>query len=173
MSTDLSEQGQSTNWNDMPVDQLIEHIIHRFHERHRVQLPEIIRLARRVEHVHEGSSGCPVGLADLMEELEQELESHMLKEEQVLFPMLIRGMNLNAKAPISIMRFEHDEHSRALADITKITQNITAPVGACNTWLALYGALQQFHNDLIQHIQLENNVLFLNASNAVEGAQHA
>lgn len=172
MGSDLPEQGQTTNWHDVPTDQLIAHIIQRFHARHRVQLPEIIRLARRVEHVHEQSSDCPLGLADLMEGLQQELESHMLKEEQVLFPMLLGGMNTMAKAPITVLSFEHNEHNRALATINEITQNITVPEGACNTWRALYGALQQFHNDLIEHIELEDNVLFLNASNAAEGAPH-
>src|SRR6478752_5709149 len=49
---------------------------------------ELIRLARRVEHVHGVRPTCPNGLADLLNDLQQELESHMLKEEQVLFPML-------------------------------------------------------------------------------------
>jgi regulator of cell morphogenesis and NO signaling len=137
-----------------------------------VQLTELIRLSRRVEHVHAGRPGCPAGLADALEGLQQELESHMMKEEQVLFPMLARGMNGPAQAPISVLRFEHEQHGSALNHIQRLTNNITTPVNACNTWRALYGGLNAFKEDLMQHIHLENNVLFLNASNAAEGAHH-
>ncbi|SHI19645.1 iron-sulfur cluster repair protein YtfE [Pollutimonas bauzanensis] len=160
------------DWRGVPPEDLIGHIVARFHERHRVQLPELIRLSRRVEHVHAGRPGCPGGLADALEGLQQELESHMMKEEQVLFPMLARGMNGQAQGPISVMRFEHEQHGSALSSIQRLTNNITPPVNACNTWRALYGGLNAFKEDLMQHIHLENNVLFLNASIAAEGAAH-
>lgn len=161
------------HWRQAPVADLIDYLITRFHERHRVQLPELVRLARRVEHVHAGKPGCPAGLADVLETLYQELESHMLKEEQVLFPMLARGMDRQARAPISVMRFEHEHHYGALEEIERLTACMVAPPEACNTWRALYGGLQAFHEDLTQHIQLENNVLFLNSSHAAEGARDA
>ena len=34
------------------------------------------------------------------------------------------------------------------------------PQGACNTWRALYAGIAQLGDDLINHIHLENNVLF-------------
>lgn len=160
------------DWRQTPPEELVAHIVARFHERHRVQLPELIRLARRVEHVHAGRPGCPSGLAEVLEGLQQELESHMMKEEQVLFPMLANGLNGPAQAPISVMRFEHDQHGNALNDIQRLTNNITTPLNACNTWRALYGGLNAFKEDLMQHIHLENNVLFLNASIAAKGAHH-
>lgn len=167
-----SEACGEGDWRDSPPEELTAHIVERFHERHRAQLPELIRLSRRVEHVHAGRPGCPSGLADALEGLQQELESHMMKEEQVLFPMLARGLNAAARAPMSVMRFEHEQHGSALAHILRLTNNITTPVNACNTWRALYSGLNAFKEDLMQHIHLENNVLFLNASNAAEGAHH-
>ncbi|HUG59566.1 MAG TPA: iron-sulfur cluster repair protein YtfE [Candidimonas sp.] len=169
LTTDVTA---GVDWRDASSEELVAHIVGRFHERHRVQLPELIRLSRRVEHVHAGRPGCPSGLAEALEGLQQELESHMMKEEQVLFPMLVRGMNAAARAPISVMRFEHEQHGNALGHILGLTNNITTPVNACNTWRALYGGLNAFKEDLMQHIHLENNVLFLNASNAAEGAHH-
>src|SRR5690554_7602528 len=76
------------SWVNTPTDQLIDHILHEFHERHRQQLPELIRLARRVEQVHGGDPEGPNGLADHLCDIHQALESHMQKEEQILFPML-------------------------------------------------------------------------------------
>ncbi|WP_247365092.1 hemerythrin domain-containing protein, partial [Ralstonia pseudosolanacearum] len=81
----------AVDWSAVSPSMLIDHILERFHERHREQLPELIRLARRVEHVHGDRPECPVGLSELLEAMWQELESHMQKEEQILFPMLARG----------------------------------------------------------------------------------
>jgi regulator of cell morphogenesis and NO signaling len=168
----ISAPGEDADWRQRPVGELVNHIVVNFHDRHREQLPELIRLARRVEHVHAVQPDCPAGLADALEGLGQELESHMMKEEQVLFPMLIRGMNGQARAPISVMRFEHGQHLNSLDLIYRITRNLTLPENACGTWRALYDALRIFNNDLTQHIHLENDVLFLNVSNAAEGAHH-
>lgn len=156
---DATAAGQR-DWREAPTPELIEHLLARFHERHREQMPELVRLARRVEQVHGERSECPNGLADHLSAMHQELESHMQKEEQVLFPMMLAA-NPMAAAPISMMRFEHDQHGEALAQLEALTNNITPPAGACNTWRALYAGLAQLKEDLMQHIHLENNVLFL------------
>lgn len=154
----------------VPPAELIRHIVERFHDRHREQLPELIRLARRVEMVHAGKPGCPSGLADILEGLCQELESHMLKEERILFPLLAQGAAQQARTPISVMRVEHDHHRESLDDIMTVTGRLSLPPGACNTWRALYVGLQEFKEDLMEHIHLENNVLFMNPSNVGQGA---
>lgn len=157
------------DWRQAPIADLIDHITRRFHDRHREQLPELIVLSRQVEHRHAAREDCPAGLADALEALQQELESHMLKEEQVLFPMLTRGMVKQARGPVSVMRFEHEQHRNALNSIRRIARNFTAPADACKTWNALYAALGGFQEDLSQHIHLENEVLF---ANEAEGAHH-
>ena len=157
---------EGIDWREASSAELSQYIVRRFHERHREQLPELIRLSRRVERVHAGNASCPAGLADNLEAMQQELESHMMKEEQVLFPMLQRGMHAQAQAPISVMRFEHDHHGESLEAILALTHDITAPEDACNTWRALYAGLKEFKEDLMQHIHLENNVLFINSTDA-------
>ena len=139
---------------------LIEHIIARYHEVHRAQLPELIRMARRVEAVHRDNPDTPHGLADALEAMEQELLSHMHKEEAVLFPMLRAGGNSFVPQPIAMMRHEHNDHGKALEHLARLTNDITPPMGACNTWRALYTGLAQLNEDLINHIHLENNLLF-------------
>ena len=151
------------DWGEASPSELIDHILVRFHERHREQLPELIRLARRVETVHGDRPDCPVGLADHLTVMRQELESHMQKEEQVLFPMLRRGLGMMAGGPIHVMRMEHDDHGESLQRIADLTNNITLPRAACNTWRALYLGLRALREDLMEHIHLENNILFENA----------
>ncbi len=139
---------------------LIDHILARYHEVHRAQLPELIRMARRVEAVHREHPDVPGGLADFLEHMEQELLSHMMKEEQVLFPMLRTGGNAFVVQPISMMRHEHVDHGEALERLAALTHDATPPASACNTWRALYAGIAQLNEDLINHIHLENNVLF-------------
>lgn len=149
------------DWRLASNAELIEHILARFHARHREQLPELIRLASRVEQVHGQNPTCPNGLAEHLWHMQQELESHMLKEEKILFPMLLsEPAHPHAQGPIAVMRYEHDQHGEALARLNEMTDDITPPAHACNTWRALYRGLAELRDDLMQHIHLENNILF-------------
>ncbi len=139
---------------------LIDHIISRYHDVHRTQLPELIRMARRVEAVHRDNAHVPVGLAELLESMEQELASHMRKEEAILFPAMKSGGHAFVNQPIAMMRSEHLDHGAQLDRLLQLTNDATPPDGACNTWRALYAGIAQFRDDLVDHIHLENNVLF-------------
>ena len=160
------------DWSTASASELIDHILVRYHDKHREQLPELVRLARRVEEVHGDRPDCPAGLADLLRDMQQELESHMQKEEQVLFPMLSRGMGIMAGAPIAVMRMEHDDCGEDVRRMEALTQGIILPRAACNTWRALYLGLRTFREDLMEHIHLENNVLFENALQPSTQAAH-
>lgn len=150
----------SHDWQASSNAALIDHILTRYHDVHREQLPELTRMARRVEQVHGERDACPRGLADLLTAMHQEMESHMQKEEQILFPMLLRGQGSQAQGPITVMRLEHDDHGDSLEQLMTLTNNISPPEGACTTWRALYTGLSEFRNDLMEHIHLENNLLF-------------
>ncbi len=148
---------------------LIDHILQRYHEVHRQQLPELIRMARRVEAVHRDHPHVPIGLADQLETMEQELLDHMAKEEQILFPLLKQGGHPMIVHPIGMMRHEHVSHGAQLDRLATLTHQHQPPAGACNTWQALYAGTARLTEDLIAHIHLENNLLFP----AFEGqAQH-
>ena len=149
------------DWQASSTGALIDHILNRYHDVHRRQLPELIRMARRVEQVHGERDACPRGLADLLTAIHQEMESHMQKEEQILFPMLRSGLGSQAQGPITIMRHEHDDHGNSLERLMVLTDNIRPPKGACNTWRALYTGLNEFRNDLMPvsytHLTLPTN----------------
>lgn len=139
---------------------LVDHILTRYHAVHRAELPELIRLARRVEAVHRGHADVPAGLADLLEDTLQELETHMQKEEMMLFPMMLQGGHPMIQYPIAVMRGEHEEHGDRLRLIEGLTNNMVPPEGACTTWRALYAGTRKLVDDLMEHIHLENNLLF-------------
>lgn len=154
---DASGEGE---WQHASAAELVAHVLARYHAVHREQLPELIRLARKVEQVHGERADCPHGLADQLAAMAQELESHMRKEENVLFPMIAGGNGAMAGGPISVMRMEHDDHGVALRAIEQLTNGIVPPAGACTTWRALYTGLRTFREDLMAHIHTENNILF-------------
>ncbi len=140
---------------------LIAHILARYHEVHRRELPELVALARRVEAVHAKHPDVPRGLADLLERMQQELESHMRKEELILFPAMARAEAADGglEAPISCMRHEHDDHGTNLRELEALTRDFTLPAGACRTWQAPAGGIRLV-DDVMEHIHLENNLLF-------------
>lgn len=156
----LKQEDTQSQWQQADNTALIEHILSRYHDVHRQQLPELIRLAARVELVHGGHSACPVGLTDQLERLQEELLAHMQKEERILFPMIARGITGMAAGPVSMMRAEHLDHGESLEALRNITRDFTLPAGACNTWTALYKGLEVLTQDLMEHIHLENNILF-------------
>lgn len=154
------QENMEKNWSDAPYNELIEHIIERFHNRHREQLPELITLAEKVENVHADREDCPVGTAALLEKIHAELSQHMMKEENILFPMIKMGNYATAAMPIRVMEMEHDEAGQDVEVLKSITNHLTPPEDACFSWRALYSGINAFIDDLMHHIHLENNILF-------------
>ena len=141
-------------------DALIDLIVSRFHDVHRRELPELITLAAKVERVHKDHAEVPAGLAALLQEMLDELQEHMQKEEQILFPMMRRNPGAVLTPPIARMRAEHDDHGRMLQRVQDLTRDLRLPAEACNTWRALYAGLDKFTADFMQHVHTENNILF-------------
>ena len=156
----LAEQPAGKAWHAQPLGEMIDHIIVRYHDRHREQLPELILQATKVERVHADKPSVPRGLTKYLTALHQELSSHMMKEEQILFPMIKQGMGTQAGGPISVMESEHDEAGELVEVIKHITDNVTPPPEACTTWRAMYNCINEMIDDLMEHISLENNALF-------------
>jgi regulator of cell morphogenesis and NO signaling len=142
------------------TDGLIDMILTRFHETHRREIPELVKLARRVEAVHRDVPSVPVGLADLLQHIGKELESHMQKEEQILFPMMRSGGHPMIDGPISVMLVEHEDHGANLRRLEALTNDFTPPAEACTTWRALYTGARKLTDDVMEHIHTENNILF-------------
>ncbi len=147
-------------WAGRPMAQLIVHLVDHFHASHRAELPRLLAMSEKVENVHARHPQCPHGLAAHLRTMGEDLEQHMQKEEQVLFPLLLAGGNLGAYAPIQCLTGEHDQHALALAATRRATREFTVPADACTTWRALYLGLQEFERAVMEHVHLENHVLF-------------
>ena len=146
--------------SDQATDDLIAHILSRFHDVHRADLAVLHPLAQKVERVHADDPQAPRGLAQALMTLWREMEDHMAKEERILFPAMRAGGMPGIEHPIRVMRADHDDHAANIAHIRSLTANLTPPDHACGSWRALYAGTEKLFADLSAHIALENDVLF-------------
>ena len=148
---------------ELPEDtpKLIDYILECYHKKHRHQLPELVRMARRVEQVHAEKPDVPAGLADVLQRALGELEVHMKKEELMIFPAMRRSDGSRPlDGPTSMLREDHRDQEQMLETIADMTGDFMPPDGACGTWRALYAGAAEFKADLIEHIRVENEILF-------------
>jgi regulator of cell morphogenesis and NO signaling len=148
-------------WDTAPLGELIAHILVTFHGPLREELERLAGMADKVVRVHGDKD--PVRLRELLavfDGLKAELDDHMMKEEAILFPMVLRGQGGGAKGPVAVMLREHQEAGDALRRLRELTDDYTVPEGACTTWRALWFGLAALEASLHEHIHLENNILF-------------
>lgn len=147
-------------WDVAPIPELVAFIVSRYHDRLRDELPQLVALASKVETKHDEKASCPHGLAQHLTAVHENVLMHLAKEEKVLFPIILDGMGRMAAGPIRVMEQEHDDHREGLLQTRALTNNLTPPEEACTSWRALYLRLDALEADLMEHIHLENNVLF-------------
>lgn len=146
------------DWTTTGTPELVDHILQHYHDDHRAELPRLLAMAEKVERVHAGRTACPGGLAQYLYEFGRRLDLHMRKEEQVLFPLL--RSEVAAPAPIHCMLAEHDEHAVSLRTLRRLAHDFAPPTEACATWRALYQGLEALERHVMEHVHLENHVLF-------------
>ena len=152
--------GDLTPWAGRPLSDLVDFIEGHYHHRLRAEIPQLIELASKVEQAHADKPSCPRGLSAHLRAMHSAVLDHLDKEERVLFPFIRAGRGRGAGGPIHVMEQEHVDHGRSLDRLRELTSNLTAPAEACPTWRALYLRLGRLADELMEHIHLENNVLF-------------
>jgi regulator of cell morphogenesis and NO signaling len=162
------------DWDAAPLAELAEHIVSRYHERLREDLPRLSEMADRVLRAHgEKHPEVVPEVHRVFAGVRAELETHTQKEERILFPYVSQLEELDGrggvlpgspfgsvKAPIDCMEDEHTTVAEALARLREVTGGFEPPSGACPTFRGLYHGLAELEADTHRHIHLENNVLF-------------
>ena len=159
------------DWKTAPLRDLIEHIVARHHAYLKSELPRIADLFAKVLRAHGEREPRLAEASEVFEVLKEELDAHLMKEEMILFPAIMRleagggaGAPCSIEHPIARMEYEHESAGRALAQMRHLTLDYYIPDEACNTYRALFAALIELEGDLHQHIHLENNSLFPRAA---------
>ena len=155
-----SAEQTEVRWDQRRVEELVGHILDHYHAPLREELPRLIDLASRVEQVHAEKPECPKGLAALLVGVRDAVENHLGKEEGILFPLILSGRGGMARMPVQVMLQEHEDHGQSLRRIRALADDFQAPAEACASWRELYRSLEQLEFDLMEHIHLENNILF-------------
>ncbi|HRN42075.1 MAG TPA: iron-sulfur cluster repair di-iron protein [Vicingus sp.] len=163
----------SSDFNTWDLDFLTDYIINTHHKYVKEANELIIQYSDKVAKVHGHHFTETIEINKLFHEIANELNMHMQKEEQILFPFIKEiakakkeGVRLapppfgSIQNPINMMEMEHTDAGEILFKIKDLSNNHTPPEGACNTFKALYSKLEEYQNDLFQHIHLENNILF-------------
>ena len=180
--TDLTQALEGTNqeaaavgdWNSVSLTELVDHIEHTHHVFMKEQLPRLSGLLNKTIQAHGIKHGKMLErLKYDHSALRTDIEMHLEKEEQILFPLIRqmeafqhgRGPALEMHCgsianPIHQMEYEHDVAGRFLAQMRHISDDYTLPDEACPTFTALFEGLAALEKDLHEHIHLENNILF-------------
>jgi regulator of cell morphogenesis and NO signaling len=145
---------------DLTVSALIDRILVRYHATLRVELPYLRILATTVAAAHGARHPALLEVKALLISLASEAELHMQKEETILFPWIIAGAGSSAGAPIACLREEHEHHGHQLRRLRELTDGYRAPEEACASWEMLCRKLEDLERELMEHIGLENNLLF-------------
>lgn len=165
---DASAEVTDDDWRSAPLAELADHIVSKHHAFVRQESPRLTALLVKVRTRHGNAHGELGRVEELFEGLASELALHMLKEEQVLFPMIKAlatapagtGNFHGIEFPVRRMMEEHDDAGEALRGIRELTGQFQPPTDACTSFRALYHGLLDFEQDLHRHIHLENNILF-------------
>lgn len=171
---DLENEKSSFNdFNNWELDFLIDFIENTHHKYVEENIPLLKQYGNKVAKVHGHHYTELLEIKELIHEVSDELTLHMKKEELMLFPFIKKMVNAHKLGatvqappfgtvdnPIQMMEEEHDNAGSVFKRISELTNNYQTPDGACNTFKALYSKLEEFENDLHQHVHLENNILF-------------
>ena len=161
------------DWQREMLGDLVAHIKSTHHKYTREEIARLGPLLEKVCSVHGKNHPELLHIRASFSGLAQELTMHMMKEEMVLFPHIIRMEEAgiqnepilpppfgSVQNPVSMMEHEHDSAGAVLRAMRQAGSGYAPPPDACISYQTLYKALAEFEADLHQHIHLENNILF-------------
>jgi regulator of cell morphogenesis and NO signaling len=171
----LEEAAAKANGQDyvdaaaMSLAELADHIELAHHAYLKQELPRLDFLTAKVSNVHGQHDNRLHEIRRVFLQFAGEISVHMMKEEQILFPMIRRLASSESPLsfhcgsianPIRQMELEHHDAGDALEQFRSLTDGYTPPDWACNTYRALLDALAGLERDMHQHVHKEDNVLF-------------
>lgn len=160
-------------YNEWNLDFLADYIINTHHTYVRKNLPDLVAYAKKVAEVHGSQHPELHKIKTLVDEVNAELTSHMVTEEEVLFPAVKQLVLLHKNEQkvdtsdleknIKLLENEHEIVGKSMAEMRDLSNNYALPSDSCASYALLFKMLDEFENDLHLHIHLENNILFKKA----------
>lgn len=141
------------------IGMICDYIVNNHHSYVKNITPQIQAILEKVTRVHGDSHPELKDIYIKFNALASELLQHMKKEEDALFPAAKTSGKKTDPELIKAIEGEHDNAGNLAAEINRLTGRYTPPQDACNSYRVLYQLLEEFEDDLHQHVHLENNVL--------------
>lgn len=159
---------ENIDWSKSSLTELIDYIVDKHHTFLKKEFPDSSELLNKILRVHfVEHREILTKLHKLFNQLKSEIEQHLIKEEEILFPLIKKYENNpsrdNLKEVVKVSKEIENEHENAggiLKEMRKITNNYQVPSDGCGSFVRCYEKLQEIEGDLFQHIHLENNILF-------------
>jgi regulator of cell morphogenesis and NO signaling len=164
----------SLPFNEWPIDFLTSYIINIHHHYLRTALPDTEIILEKFSEGHAEKYPDMQRAYKLLVQLRKELLSHILQEEESIFPYICQITNAHKnndsyarllvktlRKPIAVMTLhEHNLLTTYIYKFRELTNNYTVPEHACTSHKISLARLKELDNDLVQHIFLENEILF-------------
>jgi len=155
-------------WTHLDAASLVDYIEDTHHAFLHLELPRITALAAKVHGVHGPAHPELAVVESTFGQLRDELEPHLAKEEEIVFPMIRRlpadgGTSAHPdtlQGPIAQLLREHDHAGELLERLRLLTGGYRVPSDGCASYRALYEALEALEADTHLHVHIENNRLF-------------
>lgn len=151
---------QQTPIEELDTDMLLDLISRGYDARHMAKLPEIHRLARKIEAVHRANPDVPKGITLAIKNLEHSLTDHIEREKVYVMKLMEHDQPPRPDTPIAQMTEEHSLIKQQLEKLRQMTRNYQAPDSACRSWKRFYRELKALDFSLSEQIYLEREVLF-------------
>ncbi|WP_026585262.1 iron-sulfur cluster repair di-iron protein [Bacillus sp. J33] len=153
-------------WTESSSKDIIEHVINQYHRPLEEELSQLSPYVTKVARVHGTSHEELLRVYELFFELKKELLEHTAKEEESVFPLLLKLEDPAVENREEIIRFikeleqEHDHAGSILKELREITADYTPPADACGSYRLVYKRLEDLEGQTFMHVHLENNILF-------------
>jgi regulator of cell morphogenesis and NO signaling len=157
----------NVNFKDWEPGFLADYIINTHHKYVLRTLPELVYYTGKIASVHGMHHPELVEVSGLFKEISKELQQHLQKEEEVLFPAIKSAIQNSTPelqsvihSEIARMSNEHEFAGGAMDKINELTAGYIVPQDGCNSYQVTFKMLRQFEDDLHIHVHLENNILY-------------
>ncbi len=164
----------SLRFNEWSIDFLTKYIVHVHHQYLRDILPKV---KDQLDYIVKDYPEKTASLADVQKQfnyLHKGILPHIQEEEEVLFPYIrqiyhayeskesyARLLVRTLRKPVEdVMNHDHETVFKVLRRLRELTNNYTFQEDSSISYLVTFSMLKELDNDLVQHVYLENNILF-------------
>jgi regulator of cell morphogenesis and NO signaling len=156
------------------IDFLVDYIVNIHHYYLSQQLPVVSRALHDFTEEHAKKYPSFLQVSEIFSDFTDNIIPHIKQEEEIIFPYLCQVAHAyegkesfasllvkTLRKPVSrIMEHEHDVLEKSVYMFRELTGNYTPPANACPSHRVVLSKLHELDNDLVQHVYLENEVLF-------------